>query len=179
MLLYTVGVVWGLHTIRFWTFDLFKETLLWFFATALVSQFRLLIEKQEEDLVSLLVIDNIKVVVIIEFLVGEYTFPFYIELFLIPLAVLTTGLDEVAKSKEEFKKVAKFTSALVGILGLAILFFALYSAINDLQNLGTLDTVRLVLLPIGPESCQIKIVLHVCFGGLRKSLKKLLSLRAL
>ena len=36
----------------------------------------------------------------------------------------------------------------MGILGLAILFFALYSAINDLQNLGTLDTVRLVLLPI-------------------------------
>ena len=79
-------------------------------------------------------------------LVSTYTFPLAVELLLVPLLTVIVMMDTVARLEEEHVVVATFTSALLAATGLTVLGFAFTKAALDYGALGSMHTVRKVLL---------------------------------
>ncbi len=86
--LYTTATVSGLNAVGFWTQALFKDTVLWFLISGLAFAFELVTEGGGEGILKRAVTGSVKIVIVIEFLVGAYTFPLPVELILVPFVAL-------------------------------------------------------------------------------------------
>ena len=147
MVLYTIGLVAALKVIDFWNLNLLKNTILWFCFTGITSTFELVTLKNHEGTFRKLVIANIKLVVIIEFLVNTYTFSLLAEIAIIPIATFIAMLDAVARSDKKYSAVARLTTGLQALIGIAVLVLAIFKAISDYGNLLSIESLRSLLLP--------------------------------
>lgn len=146
MMAYTTGIVIALYLVKLWNISLLKDTVVWFCFTGVVMSFNLVTLREDENLFRKIIIDNIKIVIIIEFLVNTYTFSLVGELVFIPFMTLIVMLDVVAKTDKKYLAVAKLMSRLQIIIGLVILIYAISNAISDYKNFGSLDTMKNFLL---------------------------------
>lgn len=146
MMAYTTGIVIALYLVKLWNISLLKDTVVWFCFTGVVMSFNLVTLREDENLFRKIIIDNIKIVIIIEFLVNTYTFSLVGELVFIPFMTLIVMLDVVAKTDKKYLAVAKLMSRLQIIIGLVILIYAISNAISDYKNFGSLDTIKNFLL---------------------------------
>lgn len=147
MMVYTTGIVILLNKVNLWETSLLKDSILWFF-TGMVMAFKYIPSKADENFFREIIVDNLKVVVIITFLVNTYTFSLIGELILIPIITTIILFEAVAQTDEKFSPIAKLMRAFQIIIGSLILVYALSKAISDYRNLATLDTLRSFLLPI-------------------------------
>jgi hypothetical protein len=147
MLLYTSAIVAALYAVGFWQLPMIKETVLWFGFTAFVMVMRFLTSRENDNIMREVLADNLKLIIFLEFLVGTYVMSLAAELVFVPFVTFIVLLDTVAKFDEKYAVVAKFTTFLLAVIGFAILGFAVSRAIGDLQNLGTMDTVRTIAFP--------------------------------
>lgn len=148
LLVYLLAVLLGLWVVGFWGMDLLKGTVLWFVFSGIVLPFSFVVRRDEEKILSRVVRDSVTIAVVIEFLVGTYTFPLVVELLLIPLATMTVMLKVVAEGSERHASVAKLLGAVEVVGGLLILGVAVYRAVADYQTLGTIVALRQFALPI-------------------------------
>lgn len=71
-LLYVSIVVYFLHEMDMWHIGQLKSTLIWFFAVAFLSFFDIEKYKKDSVLFKKIVLDNIKIIALVEFLIGFY-----------------------------------------------------------------------------------------------------------
>lgn len=148
MAVYVTVIVWLLARVGFWTPPLLKATVIWFLFSGVVVAFNAIGERALSVSVGKLVRDNLKVIVLLEFLVGTYVFPLWAEfIFIVPVATVVAMLDAVAKGYEEFENVAKLTTGVQAIVGLVILSGAVIQAVNEAQAVASLASFRELLLP--------------------------------
>lgn len=145
MILYAVGIVWLLYVANLWTAALLKDTIVWFFS-GMVLAFSFLTSHDDEKVFSRIVSGSVKIVVILEFLVSTYTFSLPVELLLIPFATVIAMMDVVAKADPKYSSVARLTTGLQVLIGVAVLAVAVVKAVADFSSLQTIDTIRQVLL---------------------------------
>lgn len=145
---YTALVVWAFELVGLWEPALLKDTILWFVLAGGVSVFSAMAGKEDESLFRLLVAENIKVLVFIEFLVNLYTFSLLAELVLVPTLALVGVMDAVAERDPAHEQVSRFLKSVQSLVGLAIFYFAVSTAVHDLRVLGTTDTWIQVSLPV-------------------------------
>jgi hypothetical protein len=141
--MYTVLVVWLLAKINLWEKSLLKDTILWFCFAGFATLMESVTAKHNSVSFSRIVADNIKVIIILEFLVNTYTFPLGVELVIVPILAFSAMVDAYAEYKGEHT-VVKLMKGLQVVLGLAILIGVTAQAISDFANLGTFDTIRAV-----------------------------------
>jgi hypothetical protein len=124
-----------------------KDTVLWFCFTAFVMVMRFSTSRDNDNIMQTVFADSLKLIIVLEFLVGNYVMSLSAELVFVPFVTLIVLLDTVAKLDEKTAVVAKLTTFLLAVIGFAILGFAVSRAIGDYQNLGTMDTVRTIAFP--------------------------------
>jgi len=146
LMAYVTLVVWGLWAIGFWNVSLLKDTVLWFVLVAAVTPFSL-VDKDEVRLFQLLVVDNLKIFVLLEFLVNFYTFSLPVELLIIPTMAFVAMMDVVAERDPEHADVAKLLKGIQALFGLAVLTYAAWRAVTDYQALASVQNLKQVLLP--------------------------------
>ena len=146
MIAYTTGIVFVLYQINFWNISLLKDTVVWFCFTGILMSFNLVTSDTGQNLFRKIIVCNIKLVIIIEFLVNTYTFSLVGELILIPVVTFIVILEVVAKTDEEYSSVAKLMNGLQIIIGVIILIFAISNVVSDYKNFVSLDTLRNFLL---------------------------------
>jgi len=146
----TALVVTGLAYFNLWDMTVLKETIYWAIGTALVMFGSVNKVSSVKGLYKQTAKDTLKVVIFLEFFVGFYVFPFWIELLLVPFVTLVILLSVVAdyqKGKEhEFTK--KFLKGFTAVVGIVILLCALIAFINNPKPLFTYQNLELFLLPI-------------------------------
>jgi hypothetical protein len=108
--------------------------------------FNLVTSEKEEDLFRKIIINNIKIVIIIEFIINTYTFSLVVELFFIPLVTLLVIMEVIAKKDKKYSSVIKIINGLYVIIGVVILFYVISNVVSDYRNFGSLDTLRNILL---------------------------------
>jgi hypothetical protein len=149
MLVYTVAIVIVLWSIRLWNHALLKDTALWFCLTGVVLVFDFVTSKSNENVFWRIVVDNARVVVLIEFLVNAYTFSLVVELLLVPVVTFIALIEAVAGTNKEHAVVAKIARRILIAFGLAVISYVVVKAISDFQNLRNLETARsFVLAPL-------------------------------
>lgn len=145
--LYTTTAIAILFVLGLWRNDMVKDAVLWFGFTGFAMVVRFATSAKNERIVRTVLIDNLKLVILIEFLIGTYVFSLGIELILVLVLVLLTTIDAFVKTKNEHSPISNATTTILAIAGLVIVSFSISQALADYQNLGTIDTGRTILFP--------------------------------
>ncbi len=149
MVLYTATIVMLLAAIDLWNVFLLKDTIVWFCVGAMAMMVRFVTSEHTENFFQKVLIDSIKIVILLEFLVNTYTFSLGAELVIVPIMAFIAMVDAIAKTDKEYAIVAKLTGALQVIIGLAIIGFVTSRVVSELQSLQNLDTLRrIILVPV-------------------------------
>ncbi|MEX1014356.1 MAG: hypothetical protein WDZ80_04315 [Candidatus Paceibacterota bacterium] len=148
MFLYVALAVYLFSQFQLWEAALLKETIFWLFGTALVLFMTLNKASEDQHYFRKIVSDNLKLVLVLIFIINFYTFHLLIELVLVPLIFIIVMMNAVAELKDEYLPVKKLTDFIMAAWGIFIAVFAIISALGDYQNLLTADNLRTFLLPL-------------------------------
>lgn len=146
--LYVAGVLIFLNKLGLWNISLLKDTIIWFLFTGVVFFFSLNKAKNFKFFGRFFT-DQLKVVILFEFVANLYTFPLWIELILIQFAFFLGLLDAYLKGIDDSdKKLKSRIGSLMTFVGLATMAFVLYNSIVDYKSLFAKDSLLSLLLPI-------------------------------
>lgn len=147
MFLYVSFMIWVFYQSNFWDFTMAKDSLIWFCTSAIVLLFDANNASKNEHYFRKLVYDNLKLVLVLEFIINFYTFSFWIEMILIPLLFLFTGISAVASLYQEHSNVKKMADFILMIFGASLFIFIPYKIYSDFQSLLKFENFRTFLLP--------------------------------
>lgn len=147
MLLYIALVVHLLSQIQLWNVFLLKETIFWVFGTALVL-FMNLNKASEDGYFRRIISDNLKVVLVLMFLINFYTFSLFVELILLLLLVFTVAISTYAGIKKEYQSVKKAANFILSAWGVFVAIFVFKGVLYSYQNLLTADNLLAFSLPL-------------------------------
>ncbi|KNZ68180.1 hypothetical protein Tfer_3287 [Thermincola ferriacetica] len=141
MILYISGIIILLHQIGFWKTSLLKDSIIW----TCLTGFTMLMNSgssKEKNFFRKTIIDNLKIVMIIEFLVNTYTFSLIGELIFLPFITLIVMMQTVAKMDEKYIKVEKLLGWVKSYIGILILIFVLKNVFSNFSSWASLDTLK-------------------------------------
>lgn len=147
MTMYVSVVVLVLSQIGLWQLNLLKETVFWSIGTALISLVNYDEIAKDERYFRKKLLDSVKLIVLIEFIVNFYTFSLGIEMFLVPLLFLLGGIGALAERNPDQQGVKKATDSLLVIFSVTVLLHASTNVLCDHNSLVTLENLREVILP--------------------------------
>ncbi|MBW2995406.1 hypothetical protein KY312_03560, partial [Candidatus Woesearchaeota archaeon] len=93
------------------------------------------------------ILDNLKLIVLLEFIVNLYVFNLAVELILIPILVIIVIISAIAGLKEEYRLVKKVFDYILGIIGICFILFAFINIFIDFPGFANVDNLRSFLLP--------------------------------
>lgn len=82
--LYTISIILLLARYGIWSYYLIKDTIIWFVFSVYTYLFRYINKRETINLKSI-ILDNIGVVVLMEYILNMYALPFWVELISVPL----------------------------------------------------------------------------------------------
>jgi hypothetical protein len=147
MLFYIVAMVLAFKKMGFWDASATKDTILWTLGSAFATYFSLNKVAQDSAYFKNVILDNIKFVLILEFVVNLYSFSLPAELIVIPIVSFIVMANVLAVSKPEYKQVSKLFNFILGVFGLYLLAFTFREIVLDFQNFATLKNLRDFFLP--------------------------------
>jgi len=147
MTAYVILLIYLLYKINFWDFSLLKETIFWYFGVAFVSLVNANKVNQDEKYFKKVIIDNLKLIVILEFITNLFSFSLFVEIFLVPLLLLLAMLSAFTEVKKEYNQVKRFVDTLFSLIGIFILLFAIYEIISNYKSLINAGNLTSFLLP--------------------------------
>lgn len=151
LLIYILLVVFILSVIGFWDISLLKDTVFWTLFSGIVL-FMNINKIENVNYFSSLIKDNIKVIVIWEFLFNFYTLSLIGELVLIPVVSLFSIMEVFAehssKQEENQKKVVTFCKNVLGLIGLGLIVYVVYKTITKYELLFSVSSLRFFQLSI-------------------------------
>lgn len=143
---YISGFVYLLHKVGLWNIALLKDTLFWFFSAGLLTMGKYVTAKVP---VKKILYENLKIVVVLEFILNMFTFALWMELLIVPVVTIIVMMNTYVEATKGDRRVAKLLAGILqAILGFVLIGHAFYAAVADYRVLGTLDTMRSFLLPI-------------------------------
>lgn len=148
MLIYISGILFVLYKIGFWETFLIKDTLVWIVMNAFTLMLNSTDKALQEGFFKGKLLESIKIIVLIQFIINTYTFNIILEIILVFVLVFLGALQAFASTEEKYKPVEKLTDGLISFFGLMILSNAIYLAVKDLNSLGSSVTLKSFLLPI-------------------------------
>lgn len=147
LIIYSSIIVSLLHSIKFWTFDFLKDSIMWFCFTGIVLSFDALTKSKDEDLFKKVIFNNIKVLIILEFIINTYTFSLIGEIIFLPIITFIAMIEVFSKFNKKYSPIEKLTSYIQIAIGIIILTLSTTKIITDFNNFGNLNTLRSFLLP--------------------------------
>jgi hypothetical protein len=98
MIIYICVVVFALFEIGLWESHQLKNTIIWAVSVGAVSLFKVAAREKKRHLFRNLVLDNLKLVAIIQFVVGVYTFGLIVEILIVPALVINSLIIVTTKN---------------------------------------------------------------------------------
>jgi len=148
MILYVKLIVYLLFQVNLWNLSQLKDTIFWFFSTAFVLFTNVNKLNENENYFRKIIIDNFKLVLILEFLINFYTFPLIIELILIPILGFVIIMNTYAGTKKEYEIVKRLSNNILSIWGIFLIIYIVLNAISSYQDLLVFGNFQAFLLPL-------------------------------
>lgn len=148
MATYIVLVIYLMYLVNFWNKTLAKDSIIWFIGVGVVMFFNANKATKDEYHFKEIVKENIKLTIIVEFIINLYVFSLPVELFILPFISLLVLMQVVSQHNEKYKVVEKFIINFLSIIGLIIIAHAIYKLCTDFYTFTTLENLRGFLFPI-------------------------------
>jgi len=147
MTFYVISLLILLQKLGVWQFSLLKETIFWYLGVAVTSLFNANKVNEDRNYFKNIFKDNLRLIVILEFVTALYTFNLIVELIFIPILLLFVLVSAYSKAHKEYREVKKFTEWVFSFVGLIILIFALYKIMKDFNGFANITNLSNFLLP--------------------------------
>lgn len=147
MVLYVAIIVFGLYRIGLWEYPQLKSTIQWFCFSGLVVAFRYATSTEEGIKLKKVFTDNIKMIMILEFLVNTYTFSLIGELLFVPIVTIIVAVNVFSQSKEKYSFVVSLTNAFLSIMFFGLLAHSIANLVTDIDNFALFTTLQSFILP--------------------------------
>lgn len=149
---YIALVVYGLTKVGLWDASQVKNTLLWGFSVAAALLFRVMRSVRDPQFrfsafCKEVIADNLQLIVLLEFIVGFYTFTLPVELVIVPVASLVLVTKMYASTKEKYAAVARLMDILLVAFGGTLLLHAAWQLIANFSSFATRGTLNEFTLP--------------------------------
>lgn len=149
MMIFYVGLtVYLLFRIHLWDAVLLKDTIFWIIGTAFILFLNLNKAAEDKDYFKKILFDNLKLILILTFLINFYTFPLIAELISLPIIVLIAAMGAYTGTKKEYLPAKKFVDFLLGAWGLFLAIYVIARIFGSYQTLLMTDNLLAFLLPI-------------------------------
>jgi hypothetical protein len=148
LLIYVSVIVVGLSYVDLWNSKLIKDTIYWTFGTGFILMMNSSNSLNEEHYLGKIVKDNIKLLVIVEFIVGLYVFGIITEFLIMPIVILLSVLLGYTEVYEEHRQVKNLLSKIFGFGGFIYLIYSGFNIYQDFKGLVNYDNLRSFLFPI-------------------------------
>lgn len=125
-----------------------KEILLWVLFSGVPLCYGVVNKEPNKDYIKEIIKDNIKFILLLEFIIGTFTFPLKIELIIVPVFTFLFLLEIVSDMKEEYKDVNKLISYILSISGFTILYKSFSLAIQNYRELNSIESLVTIVTPI-------------------------------
>jgi len=136
-----------LHAVGIWSVAHITTTILWVVCVGFVMLFENS-KANNESFFKNSIKDNLKVLVVLEFLINFYVFSLWIELLLVPVFGILGGLLGIAASNKQYEAVQKSLNYVMAIIGTFFIGYALYMTVSDFNNLFILNNFKSFILPV-------------------------------
>lgn len=146
MVFYVAVIVFGLYRIGLWEYSQLKNTIQWFCFSGVVVAFRYATSTKEGMKLKMIIADNIKIIIILEFLVNAYTFSLIGELLFVPIVTMIVAVNAFSQSKEEYSSVVSLTNVLLSIMFFGLLAHSIANLVTDIDNFALFTTLQSFLL---------------------------------
>jgi hypothetical protein len=167
---YTTLVCWRLSVAGYWDVSLLKDTILWFCFYGLTLGFALNPGEGSPSWWRRALTDQMRVVLVLEYLANTYTFPFLVELLLQPLLVLLILVSALGRERKELRELVRHSDVVLAFFGLATLAFVAHAMLSAGSSSFGASDVRAILLPAALTVAFIPIAylchLLVAYEGL-------------
>lgn len=147
MIVYIVFMVYILSEINLWNTGQLKNTIFWSISVGFMSIFNMESIKKDKSFFKHSVIDNFKLLAILQFIVGVYTFPIWIEILLVPILVLIGAMLAIAESEKKYYQVKTLLEYCLTIFGSISIIYTLYMLITNFDEFGNKRTAYDFFVP--------------------------------
>ncbi|HAS6253691.1 TPA: hypothetical protein RQL13_004508 [Vibrio vulnificus] len=158
MIAYMVIVISVLSELALWNVDQIKNTVFWCFSTGFLSLFEIEKLKKDRSHFRQLVVDNLQLLAIFQFVVGVYTFSLWIEVILVPVLAFIGMLLAVAKTDEKYYQVKKVMEYFLLIFGVVLVCYTLYMLVTNFGEFGKEKTVYDFITPPLLTLCYLPFI---------------------
>jgi len=163
MTAYFLFIIYLLIKIGFWDISLLKETILWFFVVGIVSSGRAIGKAKDLRYFIDFVRDNVKALIIVEFIVNLYCYSFLWEVIQVFILVFLSILLAVIEVRPEFQNQAsqllkKIINAIIAIIGFSSLIHSIRLFYINFESIALSQVVKDFLLP---SLLSIMFVLYI------------------
>jgi hypothetical protein len=148
LLLYIIIIVSGLRLIDLWNSSLIKDTIYWTFGVGFILMMNSNKALQEENYFKKFIKENIKLFVILEFILGLYVFGIVVEFILMPIVIFLSALLGFTEANEEHKQVKNFLLKIFGLIGVFYLIYSVFEIYQNFKDFATYDNLRALTFPI-------------------------------
>lgn len=146
MLLYVGLVVLFFYRIQLWDSSFIKDTIFWV-GVAFILLMNANKATQDEHYFKKILLDNLKLILVIEFIVNLYAFSLWVEIILMPLLFVIVAMGVVVEMKKEYMSVKKIIVFILSTFVIFLIIFTLFNVFSDYQSFATSDNLRAFILP--------------------------------
>jgi hypothetical protein len=146
--IYFVGLMILINKVILIDLSLVKDAIIWFVVSGLVLTANSFSSIDSKNIIRDHILENIKVTVIIEFILATYVFSIWIELVIIPIILFVSLVNAVSANDENSKTIHRLTSIIEGIIGWVVFGFALINAVTDYCNFIGIASIKSFVLPL-------------------------------
>ena len=147
MVAYMTIVIYVLSEVDLWNIDQLKNTVFWCASVGFMSLFKLESIKKDKSFFKHSVIDNLKLLAVLQFIVGVYSFSLWIEVLLVPILVLIGGMLAIAETDKKHHQVKVFLEYCMSLFGIILIVYTLYMLITSFGAFGKEKTAYDFLVP--------------------------------
>ena len=147
MFTYVAIMLLSLNALGIWRLTHFINTMLWVGCVAFVMLFECS-KANDQNFFKNAIKDNLKVLIVVEFLINLYTFNLLIELLLVPFLFILIVMIAIAEKDEKHAVVMTLLNYILAFIGLGITSYVSYMAVNDFERFATLENLENFYLPI-------------------------------
>ncbi len=144
---HTAFYVFVLYKLKFWNAALLKDTIIWSLSFGFVSLMNIN-KVNDTKYFKNIFFDAIKWTIAIEFIVNFFTFSLTKEMILVPIIVLSAGLQAASSFDPKHKQVENLFKSFLIYFSIFVFLFSFYKTIEKHSEIFTIDNLKSFLLPV-------------------------------
>ena len=148
VLVYLIAVVFFLNDFGLWESHQLKNTIVWFSSVGVFSLFQINKIKGDRNFFKRAILDNLKLIAVIQFFVGIYTFNLITELILLPVLFFITVLAVFSERDTEHVKVNSILNGILSFFGFLLIAYFVYSLFTNFGEVAKEKTTYDFFIPV-------------------------------